>query len=369
MWFAPRGVAPRDLYSHQWPNWYEYIGEECRAAREDVVVLDQSSFGKTLVQGRDACTFLQRLCAGEVDVAAGKLVYTHMLNRQGGIETDITIDRLAEDRYMIVSSAATHQRDMAWIGKHLDPDKRVAVTDVTSAYSVLSVQGPKSRELLARITDADLSNQSFPFLTSQEFDFGYARVMGKRMTFIGELGWELHIPSEFVQDVFDLLIEAGDGIGLRMAGYRALEHLRCERAYREYGLDIAPDDTLYEAGLGFTVKLDKAGGFIGRDAIARQRGQVLNKRLVMFRLSDPEPALFHDELIRLDGEIVGYISSGAYGFTLGRAVGMGYVYHPDGVSQELIENSRFEIEIACERYPAEASFRAFYDPTGERVKA
>ena len=368
MWFAPQGVEPRDIYSHQWPNWYEYTAEECRAAREDVVVLDQSSFGKTVVQGRDACAFLQRMCAGDVDVAVGKLVYTHMLNRKGGVETDITIDRLAEDRYMIVSSAATHQRDMAWIGKHLNPDEYVATADVTSSYSVLSVQGPKSRELLARITDADFSNQAFPFLTSREIDIGYAQVLAKRLTFIGELGWELHIPSEFVQHVFDILMEAGGEFALRLAGYNALEHLRCERAYRECGLDITPDDTLYEAGLGFTVKLDKPGGFMGREAIAPQRGQVLNKRLVMFKLSDPKPALFHDELIRLDGEIVGYISSGAYGFTLGGAVGMGYVHHPDGVTQELIADSRFEIEIACERYPAEASFRAFYDPRGERVK-
>ncbi|MCH7478492.1 MAG: aminomethyl transferase family protein [SAR324 cluster bacterium] len=198
--------------------------------------------------------------------------------------------------------------------------------------------------------------------------FAIARAIAKRLTFIGELGWELHIPSEFVQDVFDLLMDAGAEFDLRLAGYHALEHLRCERAYREYELDITPDDTLYEAGLGFTVKMDKPGGFIGRDAIAPQRGKMLNKRLVMFKLADPEPSLFHDELIRLDGEVVGYISSGAYGFTLGRSVGMGYVRHPDGVSEELIESAPFEIEIACERYPAEASFRSFYDPEGKRVK-
>jgi 4-methylaminobutanoate oxidase (formaldehyde-forming) len=368
MWFAAEGVEPKDVYSHQWPNWYEYTAAECRAAREGVVVLDQSSFGKTLVQGPDAGAFLQRMCAGDVDVPAGKLVYTHMLNRRGGIETDITVDRLAEDRYLIVSSATTQSRDLAWIVKHLDRDVHVTATDVTSAYSVLSVQGPKSRDLLARVTDADLSNEAFPFLTSKEIDIGYARAIAKRLTFIGELGWELHIPSEFVQDVFDLLIDAGAEFDLRLAGYHALEHLRSERAYREYGLDITPDDTLYEAGLGFTVKMDKPGGFIGRDAIEPQRGKTLNKRLVMFKLTDPEPSLFHDELIRLDGEVVGYISSGAYGFTLGRSVGMGYVRHPDGVSKELIESAPFEIEIACERYPAEASLRPFYDPEGKRVK-
>jgi 4-methylaminobutanoate oxidase (formaldehyde-forming) len=368
MWFAPQGVEPKDAYSHLWPNWYDFTAEECRAAREGVVVFDQSSFGKTLLQGRDACAFLQRACTGELDVPLGKLVYTHMLNRRGGIETDITVDRLAEDRYMIVSSAATHPRDLAWIERQLVGDERVAVADVTSAYAVLSVQGPKSRDLLGRVSDADLSNQAFPFLTSQEIDIGYAPVIAKRMTFIGELGWELHIPSEFAQGVYDTLVEAGAEFGLRQAGYHALEHLRCERAYREYALDITPDDTPYEAGLGFTVKMEKPDAFMGRDALEAQHGKVLDKRLVMFKLADPRPALFHDELIRLDGEIAGYISSGAYGFTLGHSVGMGYLHHPDGITRELLENGQFEIEIACERHPAEASFRPFYDPKGERVR-
>ena len=368
MWFAPPGVTPKDIYSHHWPNWYEHTAQECRAAREGVVVLDQSSFGKILIQGADARVFLQHLCAGDVDVPVGKLIYTQLLNHRGGIEADITVDRLAADRYMIVSSAATHSRDLAWIERHLVSADRVVVTDVTSAYAVLSVQGPRSRDLLASISDADLSNAAFPFLTSQEISIGYAPAIAKRVTFVGELGWELYIPSEFAQGAFDTLTEAGQEFGLRLAGYHALEHLRCERAYREFGLDLAPDDTPFEAGLGFSVKMDKPGGFIGRDALVSQRGKVLNKRLVMFKLTDPEVLLFHDELIRLDGHIVGHISSGAYSFTLGRSVGMGYVHQPDGVSPELINSVRFEIEIACERYPAAASLQAFFDPAGERLK-
>ena len=368
LWFAPEGVEPKDVYSYHSPNWFAYTAEECRAAREGVVVFDQSSFGKHLIQGRDARAFLQRMCAGDLDTPVGKLVYTHMLNSRGGIETDITVNRLAEDRYLIISSATTHPRDKAWIEKHMTREEHVTLADVTSAYSVLSVQGPKSRDLLGRIIDADLSNEAFPFATSQEIDIGYARVIALRLTFIGELGWELHIPSEFAQGVFDALAEVGQAFDLRQAGYHALEHLRSERAYREYGHDLTPEDTPYEAGLGFTVKLDKPGGFIGREAIEAQRGKPLNKRLVMFKLTDPEPVLFHDELIRLDGEIVGYISSGAYGFTLGRSVGMGYVHHPEGVTKDLVENGEFEIEIACERYPAEAALRAFYDPKGERTK-
>jgi 4-methylaminobutanoate oxidase (formaldehyde-forming) len=368
LWFAPEGVDSKDVYSYHSPNWFAYTAKECRAAREGVVVFDQTSFGKHLIEGRDACAFLQRMCAGDVDTPVGKLVYTHMLNRRGGVETDITVNRLAEERYLIVSSATTHPRDKAWIEKQMTREEHVTLTDITSGYSVLSVQGPISRDLLGRITDADLSNEAFPFATSQEIDIGYARAIANRLTYIGELGWELHIPSEFTQGVFDALTEAGQAFGLRQAGYHALEHLRSERAYREYGLDLTPEDTPYEAGLGFTVKLDKPGGFIGREAIEAQRGKPLNKRLVMFKLRDPEPVLFHDELIRLDGEIVGYISSGAYGFTLGHSVGMGYVHHPEGVTKDLVENGEFEIEIACERYPTEAAFRAFYDPKSERTK-
>ncbi|MEE8387575.1 MAG: FAD-dependent oxidoreductase [Acidiferrobacterales bacterium] len=368
MWFAPKGIEPKNAYSYSRPNWYEHTAEECRVAREGVVIMDVSSFGKTMVQGRDACQYLQWMCVSNVDVAVGKLVYTHMLNSMGGIECDITIDRRAEDCFIIYSSAGVHCRDMNWIARHIKPDQHVAITDVTAAYSVLNIQGPKSRNLLQSITDADLSNQVFPFLTAQEIDIGYARVLAKRQTFIGELGWELQIPSEFVQDVYDIVMEAGEPLGLKQAGYHALEHLRCERAYREFVLDLAPDATPFEAGLGFIVKMDKPGGFQGREALLPQAGQVLSRRMVMFKLKDPEPALFHDELIRMNGEIVGYLSSGAYGFTLGSAVGMGYVKYPDGVTADLINDASFEIEIACETYQADASLKSFYDPTGARVK-
>ncbi len=368
MWFAPKGIDPRNTYSYHRPNWYEYTASECRAAREAVVVMDVSSFGKTMVQGRDVCEYLQWMCASNVNVPVGKLVYTHMLNSMGGIECDITIDRIAHDCFVIYSSAGVHSRDMNWITSHIKAGQHVTITDVTAAYSVLNVQGPKSRELLQLITDSDLSNQAFPFLSAQDIDIGYARVRAKRQTFIGELGWELQIPSEFVQDVYDILIEAGKPIGLKQAGYHALEHLRCERAYREFVLDLAPDDTPFEAGLGFIVKMDKPGGFYGREALLPQAGQVLNKRMVMFKLKDPEPAMFHDELIRMNGEIVGYLSSGAYGFTLGSAVGMGYVKCLDGVTADLIDNATFEIEIAGENWPADASLQPFYDPSGTRVK-
>ncbi len=246
----------------------------------------------------------------------------------------------------------------------------MTLTDVTSGYAVLSLQGPRSRDILSQVTDAALDNEAFPFATSQEIDLGYGRVIANRLTYVGELGWELHIPTEFAQGMFDTVMQAGAGHGLKPAGYHALEHLRSERAYREYELDLTPEDTPLEAGLGFTVKLDKPGGFIGHDVLMRQKeAGPLTKRLVMFKLRDSEPVLFHEELIRRDGDIVGYISSGAYGFTLGASVGMGYISHAGGVTKEFVESGDWEIEIACERYPADASLRAFYDPKGARVKA
>ena len=368
MWFAPSGTSPENIYSHTRPNWFESTEVECRAARETAILLDQSSFGKHLIQGRDAVKSLQRLCAGDIDVPIGKLVYTHMLNDRGGIETDITVNRLSENCFLIISSATVHPRDRAWIKSH-QGEGLITLTDVTSRYAVLSLQGPVSRDILSNVSTADLSNDNFPFATSREIEVGYANVLANRLTYVGELGWELHIPTEFAQHVFEVLWQAGADFGLKAAGYHALEHLRSERAYREYELDLTPEDTPLEAGLGFTVKLDKPGGFIGRDALLRQKESgALNKRLVMFKLNDPGPVLFHEEPIWMHGQLVGYISSGAFGFTLGRSVGMGYVNHPDGVTRELIESGDWEIEIAGERHAAEASLKAFFDPSGERVK-
>lgn len=367
-WYAPNGVEPRDIYSYHRPNWYEHVAAECRAVRENVALFDLSSFGKHLVQGRDACRLLQRLCANDIDVEPGRIVYTHMLNHRGGIEVDVTVNRLDEDRFMIVSSAAFQPRDKFWIERNIARAEHVFVADVTSAWSVISIQGPRSRDLLQGLVDADLSNEAFPFATSREIDLGFGRVLANRLTFVGELGWELYIPTEFAPAIYDRLVTAGKNVNLRHAGYHALEHLRCERAYREFGLDLTPDDTPYEAGLGFAVKLDKAGGFIGHDAVAAQYGKTLGKRLVMFCLEDSEPDLHRDELIRMNGQIVGYIRSGAYSFTLGRAIGMGYIDHVGGVTKTLLEENEFEIEIACARFSARASLQAFYDPTGRRAR-
>jgi len=277
---------------------------------------------------------------------------------------------LAEDRFLVISSATSHPRDKAWIERGFGADEQVVLSDLTGAYAVLSVQGPRSREFLERMTDADLSNDVFPFATSQVVDMGYARVIANRLTYVGELGWELFVPAEFAQDLCDRLLAEGEAVGLVPAGYHALEHLRLERGYREYELDLTPEDTPLEAGLGFTVAFDKPGGFVGRDALlAQKKAGPLTKRLVAFRLKDPGPLLVHDEVIWLANKPVGYVSSGAYGFTLGASVALGYLRHEDGVSAELCAAGGFEIEVAGERYAAEASLRPFYDPEGRRPKA
>jgi len=368
MWYAPDGVEPKDEYSFERPNWYKHIAKECQNVRENVGIFDLSSFGKNLIQGRDACKTLQYLCANNINVEPGTVVYTHMLNNRGGIEVDVTVNRLTEDQFLVVSSALFQARDAGWMQNHFPVGANVTLTDVTAGYSVLAVQGPQSRALLQQLTDTDLSNERFPFGQSKVIDIGYARVIANRLTFVGELGWELYVPTDFVQDVYDRIIEVGTIYDLKHAGYHTLEHLRSERAYREFFLDLTPDDTPYEAGLGFTVKLDKPGGFLGIDAVAPQKGQPLNKRLVQFKLRDSKPNLHADELIWMNGERVGYIRSGVCSFTLGRAIGMGYVSHPEGVNKTLVENAKFEIEIENKKFAADASLQAFYDPKGERTK-
>jgi 4-methylaminobutanoate oxidase (formaldehyde-forming) len=259
--------------------------------------------------------------------------------------------------------------DLAWLERHIQDGERVTVTDMTSGLAVLGVMGPDSRALLARLTDADLTNEAFPFGTAQEIDIGFARARALRITYVGELGWELYVPSECARGLFDALSAEGAAFGLKLAGMHALDSLRMEKAYRHWGHDIADEDTPLEAGLGFACRLDKATDFIGRDALLRQKQQGVTKRLVQFALEDPEPLLYHNEPIYRDGQIVGYVTSGSYGHHLGRALGLGYVNHPDGVDADFVNQGTYEIEIACERFPARASLRPLYDPKSERVRA
>jgi 4-methylaminobutanoate oxidase (formaldehyde-forming) len=368
-WFAPDGIEPKYQYSYKRQNWFPYAAAEHKAVREAVGLFDMTSFAKFLVEGADAEAVLQRVCANDMAVPPGKVVYTQWLNERGGIEADLTVTRLAEDSYMVVTAGAAAPRDWAWLKRHIPEGARCTVTDITSGLAVLSVMGPNSRDLLSRVSDADLSNEAFPFGTAQEIELGYATLRAVRVTFVGELGWELYVPSEFACHVFDAIMAEGEDFGLKLAGLHVLDSCRIEKAFRHWGHDITDEDTPLEAGLGFAVRLDKNADFIGRDALLRQKeAGKLTKRLVQFALDDPEPLLYHNEPITRDGEAVGYLTSGNYGHHLGRAVGLGYVNHPDGVTADWVKSGAYEIEVACERFAAQASLRPMYDPKAERVK-
>ena len=368
-WFAPDGVAPETVYSFGRQNWFPYAAAEHRACREAVAVFDQSSFSKFRLEGPDAEATLQRLCANDVAVAPGRVVYTGMLNERGGFESDLTVTRLGADAYLIVTGSAQTTRDAHWIRRHIPDGARAALTDVTGAYAVLGVMGPRSRDLLSRLTRADLSNAAFPFAASREIWLGRALVRASRITYVGELGWELYVPVEFAAGVYDALHAAGGDLGLADAGYYAIESLRVEKAYRAWGRELRTDDTPLEAGLGFAVRFDKAAPFIGREALLAQRDKPLGKRLCSFVLDDPEALPLGDEPVWCDGSIVGSTSSAAFGHTLGRAVAMGYVSRPGGVDAAYLSQARFEIEIAGDRFAARGSLKAPYDPEGLRVKS
>jgi glycine cleavage system T protein len=367
-WYATPGMQAAYRYSYGRQNWFPCAAAEHRAVREAVGLFDQSSFCKLRLDGPDAFVVLQRLCANDVDVAPGRLVYTQMLNARGGIEADLTVTRLASDAFLVVTSASASTHNSHWIRRHLG-EARAVLTDVTSSEAVLGVMGPRARALLARVTDADLSNAAFPFLSSQEIWLASAPVRAARVTYVGELGWELYVPTEFAGAVYDAVVAAGDGLGLRHAGYHAMDSLRIEKAYRSWGHDVGCEDSPLEAGLGFAVRFDKRAAFTGRDALLAQREKPLARRLLVFVLDDAEPLLYHDEPIWRDGVLVGRIASGAYGHTLGRSIGLGWVSHPDGVTQSFLTSGRWEIEIACERRGARAQLAPPYDPKSLRVRA
>jgi 4-methylaminobutanoate oxidase (formaldehyde-forming) len=365
-WFATDGVEPRYVYSYGRQNWFPCAAAEHRAVRDAVGLFDQSSLAKFRLQGPDAVAVLQRLCANDVDVPPGRIVYTQMLNARGGIECDLTVTRLAEDAYLIVTIAAAATHDADWIRRGIR-DARLTLTDVTSAFTVLGVMGPRSRALLSRVTAADLSDAAFAFATSREIEIAYATARATRITYVGELGWELYVPTEFAASVYEAVVEAGDGLALRHAGYHAMDSLRMEKGYRSWGHDIGSDDTPLEAGLGFAVAFKK-DGFVGRDALLRQRDKPLGRRLLMFTLDEPAPLLLGDEPIYRDGVLVGRITSGAYGHTLGRSVGMGYVTDAGGVDSAFVGAGRWELEIAMERLAATAHLESPYDPKSARVR-
>ena len=368
-WFAAPGEQPRYEFSYGRQNWFEQSAAEHRAVREAVGLFDQSSFAKFVVKGADAAAVLGRMCANDIDVPIGKIVYTQWLNERGGIEADVTVTREAEDVFFIVSSCATQTRDFHWLGRSIPATARAIAVDVSSGLAVLGLMGPQSRALLATLTDADLSTAAFPFATSRMIDLGYARVRASRITYVGELGYELYLPSEFAQGVYDVIIDAGRSFGLRLAGYHALNSLRMEKAYRHWGHDISDEDTPLEAGLQFAIAWNKPGGFVGLEALERQRHEGLRRRLVAVALERSDRMLYHNEPIWRDGELVGRICSAMFGHTVGAPLGLGYLSDDAApVNSEWIAAGHYEVEVADERVAARVSLRPFFDPASERVK-
>ncbi|WP_438753060.1 GcvT family protein [Pararhizobium sp. O133] len=364
-WFAREGQEREYKYSWKRQNWFENQRDEHLAIRKGVGLIDMTSFGKIRVEGRDALSFLQKLCANQLDVAASRIVYTQMLNARGGIESDLTVTRLSETAFLLVVPGATLQRDLAWLRKHL-ADEFVVITDITASESVLCVMGPKARDLMQKVSPNDFSNTAHPFGTAREIEIGMGLARAHRVTYVGELGWELYVSTDQTAHVFEALEEAGTDIGLKLCGIHTLDSCRIEKAFRHFGHDITDEDHVLEAGLGFAVKTGK-GDFIGRDAVLRKQDTGLSRRLVQFKLADPEPLLFHNEAVVRDGRIVGTITSGNYGHHLGGAIGLGYV--PCGGETDAdVLGSAYEIEIAGVRVKAEVSLAPMYDPKSERVR-
>lgn len=370
-WYAPPGVAPRvERLSWGRQNWFPCWEAEHRAAREGVILMDMSFMSKFLVQGRDAGRILELLSANRVAGPPGIITYTQWLDEAGKLQADLTVTRLDEDRFLVVASDTAHRHVETWLRRHLPAEAHASVTDVTSGLAQLNVQGPLSRDFLQTLTSADLSGEAFPFRTAREIEIGYARVLCIRISYLGELGYELYVPTEQAVHVYDRLVEAGEAAGLRHAGLKALGSLRMEKGYRDYGHDIDNTDTVLEAGLGFAVALDKPGGFLGREAVLAQKAAgPPTRRLVQVLVTDPAPLMFHAEVVRRDGRAVGYVRAASYGHTLGGAVGLVMVEAGEPVTQAYLDAGAWEVDIAGTRYPAVASLRPLYDPEMKRMKA
>ncbi len=370
-WYADlvAGERPQDAYSFERPNWFAAVGREHRAAREAAVLFDQTSFAKFVLKGPDAAAALEWICANHVDKPVGRLTYTQMLNDRGGIECDLTVARIALEEFYIVTGTGFVTHDFDWIRRNIGAGMNAQLFDVTSSNAVLSLMGPQARAVLQAVTRDDVSNAAFPFGTARTIGIAACPVLALRVTYVGELGWELHIPTEYAVQVYEALMAAGADKGLTNAGYRAIETLRLEKGYRAWGSDIGPDHTPIEAGLGWAVKLRRNTPFKGREAIEAQRRDGVKKRLACFTLDDPEAILLGRETIYRDGQRVGWLTSAGYGYTVGKAIGYGYVRNPEGVDDAYLEAGKYELEVATERLPAALHPGPLYDPQSIRMKS
>ncbi len=365
-WFAPAGMEPRDIYSMGRQNWFGAVGEEHAQVRAHAGLFDQSSFAKYELSGPQAAEALEAICANRVSREVGRLTYTQLLNSRGGIEADLTVARLAEDRFYIVTGTGFRTHDFAWIADHL-PRLGTDFRDVTEDWGTLSLMGPRARDILARVTQADVSDTALPFGSAREIGIAGVATRALRVTYVGELGWELHIPIADLGKVYDALMAADPA--LRPVGYRALESLRLEKGYRAWSSDITPNDTPFEAGLGWAVKLKSGIPFLGRATLEARAGEPLAKMLVGFAVPDPDAVLVGRETILRDGQPVGYLTSGGYGYTMGKSIGYGYVRHGAGVTEGWLGQGRYSLVIAGEETPAELALRPLYDPGGARIRA
>ncbi len=370
-WFADlgKGEKQQDTYTYGRQNWFEAVGREHKAARERVAVFDESSFAKFTLKGRDAEQALSWIAASDVAKPVGRLIYTQMLNSRGGIECDLTVARVAEDEYYIVTGTGFATHDFNWISRSIPAGLDARLTDVTSSYGVLAVMGPKARDVLASLTSADLSNAAFRFGDAKRISLAGAPTLALRVTYVGELGWELHIPVEFMAAVYEALMVEGAKHGIANAGYRAIESLRLEKGYRAWGSEIGPDHSPLVSGLGWAVKLKSNTPFQGREAVAAQSSKPLPRLLACFT-TDPSIVLLGRETIYRNGERVGWLASGGFGYTVNRSIGYGYVRRPDpGVDAEFVLSGNYELEVATERVPATVALEPLYDPANERIRA
>jgi 4-methylaminobutanoate oxidase (formaldehyde-forming) len=365
-WYAGPGQTRHYEYGWGRQNWFANAAAEHRAIRNGVGMYDMSSFGKIRVEGRDAEAFLNHVCGADMAVPAGKIVYTQFLNARGGIEADVTVTRLSETAFIVVTPAVTRPRDQAWLRRHAG-DFNIVITDVTAGEGVLAVMGPKARALMQAVSPNDFSNAANPFGTMQEIEIGMGLARAHRVSYVGELGWEIYVSADMCGHVFETLFEAGADHGLKLCGMHMMDSCRIEKAFRHFGHDITCEDHVLEAGLGFAVKTAKPA-FIGRDAVLRRKEAGLERRMVQFKLEDPGVMVYHNEPIIRDGKIVSQLTSGAYGHHLGAPIGMGYVPCAGEAPADIL-SSAYEIEIAGRRVKAEASLTPLYDPTSERMRA